>query len=317
MTHRDILAKNRDLDASIAKFRDQQLYFGTSSWKYEGWKDLIYRRDYKTDKAFQAECLSEYAEHYSAVGVDHTYYTWPTAKTFETYCQQTPEGFLFLPKATERVTVFRYPNIKRYGKEAGLLNPDFLNAEAFIENFIRPLAPFRNRLGPVMFEFSQFYPGMLQNGSEFVERLGHFLAEVTSVGEMEFAVEMRNRNWLEKPYFSVLEELAVGHVFNSWTRMPSLAEQLEKAEGFDLPFYLSRILLQPGVKYEQAVEAYSPYNRIQNEQPQLRKDAATIVDKARTEKKRAFTLVNNRAEGCAPLTISAIIEILEKASTEG
>jgi hypothetical protein len=71
------------------------------------------------------------------------------------------------------------------------------------------------------------------------------------------------------------------------------------------------------VKYEQAVEAYSPYNRIQNEQPQLRKDAATIVDKAKTEKKRSFTLVNNRAEGCAPLTISAIIEILEKASTEG
>ena len=64
-------------------------------------------------------------------------------------------------KATERVTVVRYPALKRYGKEAGKANPDFLNADVFRAQFLEPLAPFRERLAPVILEFSQFRPGQI------------------------------------------------------------------------------------------------------------------------------------------------------------
>jgi uncharacterized protein YecE (DUF72 family) len=300
------------MNASIQRLAQRNIYFGTSSWKYAGWKGLVYKKDYPSEKAFERECLHEYAANYPIVGVDHTYYAWPMAKTFATYVEQTPDDFRFLLKATERTTVFKFPNLPRYGKDAGQANADFLNVDIFCERFLKPLEAFKERLGPILLEFSQFYPGMLQNGSEFVERLGHFLEEVRKEAGFEFAVEMRNRNWLEEPYFRMLEGNSCGHVFNSWTRMPPLGEQLEKSAGFDLPFYVSRILLQPGTKYEQAVEAYSPYDSIKNAVPELRQSAASIANEAFRNKKRAYLLVNNRAEGCAPITISSIVDILQK-----
>ena len=103
-----------------------------------------------------------------------TYYAWPTEKAFTTYSAQTPASFRFGLKATEKVTVFQYPKLKRYGKDAGTRNTSFLDPEAFRENFIGPLRPFRDRLSPIMLEFSQFYPGTLASGAEFVERLNRF-----------------------------------------------------------------------------------------------------------------------------------------------
>ena len=67
----------------IAKYLPRQWYFGTSSWKYEGWKGLVYQRNYSSEKKFQDSCLQEYGDSYSCVGVDPTYYSWPSSKGFE------------------------------------------------------------------------------------------------------------------------------------------------------------------------------------------------------------------------------------------
>lgn len=300
------------VEQNLNLLRQRGVFFGTSSWKYEGWKGLVYKKAYPSTKAFERECLTEYALHYPTVGVDHTYYAWPSEKTFQTYMEQTAAPFCFVPKVTERITVFRFPNLPRYGKDAGKLNPDFLSEPLFFEKFLSPLEPYSSRLGPMVFEFSQFYPGQLKSGSDFVERLRSFFGALREKTDLDFAVEMRNQNWLEAPYFQALQDFRVGHVFNSWTRMPSVVEQMQKASGFDLPHIVARILLQPGVKYEQAVEAYSPYDKIQNPQPALREATADLAELALRQKKRAYILVNNRAEGCAPITIQSVVDILEK-----
>jgi uncharacterized protein YecE (DUF72 family) len=299
------------MNAKIVELLTKRIYIGTSSWKYPGWKGLVYHRKYKSEKEFQEKCLGEYAEHYAAVGVDHTYYAWPLPSTFEKYFAETNDSFRFCLKATEATTVFKYPNLKRYGKVAGKLNPEFLDPAAFADKFLLPLEPYKHRMGPILLEFSQFYPGMLSSGAEFTERLEHFLKRVTHISGFSYSVELRNAGWLKEPYFKMLVDNGVGHVFNSWTRMPELAEQLKLTESIKFPHMAARLLLKPGVKYEKAVEIFSPYDRVQDEHPDIRGATADLIRRALEQGVPAFVFVNNRCEGCAPKTIEAILALLD------
>jgi uncharacterized protein YecE (DUF72 family) len=302
------------VDKTLQKLASKQIFIGTSSWKYPGWKDWFYRKTYKSVKAFNETCLEEYATLFSAVGVDHTYYAWPTEKLFLKYAEQTPAHFRFSLKATERCTVFQFPKFPRYGKDAGKKNSDFLNPDLFKERFLRPLDAVAEKLGPILLEFSQFYPGMIDSGREFTRQLDAFLSELKTETAFSFAVEIRNRGWLQPEYLKMLSSHRVSHVHNSWTRMPPLAEQLEATTAFDFPSIVSRVLLQPGTKYEEAVEAFSPYDKVQEEQPELRQATAKLILRALELKVPAYVFVNNRAEGSAPKTIEGVVEIL-KAET--
>lgn len=301
----------KDLQEGIGKFVPKQVYFGTSSWKYPGWKKLIYQAPYKSEKSFEEHCLSEYAEVFSAAGIDHTFYAWPNTKTMEKYRDQTSATFKFGLKATEKSTIFKYPNLPRYGKEAGQLNSAYLDANVFLEHFLPGLEPIQDRIGVIMFEFSHFYPGMVESGSAFVKALEKFLTEIRKQTDLPLSVEIRNASWAKPEYFKMLSGCGVGHVFNSWTKMPSIGEQLEACKGISLPLMAARLLLEPGVKYETAVEAYSPYSSLQNPLPRVRKDAAKLVLEAIDRRVPAYVFVNNRLEGCAPKTIEEILKLLK------
>src|SRR5262249_30903887 len=64
---------------------ERGVFFGTSSWKYEGWLGSIYSPDrYRTrgkfsKKKFEAECLAEYAETFPTVCGDFAFYQFPSA----------------------------------------------------------------------------------------------------------------------------------------------------------------------------------------------------------------------------------------------
>jgi hypothetical protein len=115
----------------------------------------------------------------------------------------------------------------------------------------------------------------------------------------------------------VLREHNVSHVFNSWTRMPSIGEQLEIPGSFTAPFTVARVLLRPGRSYAAAVDAFAPYDRIQDPNPELRADIARLVTRAAELRVPAYLLVNNRAEGSAPLTIAAVAAALSRQPPSG
>ena len=71
-------------------------------------------------------------------------------------------------------------------------------------------------------------------------------------------------------------------------------------------FSVTRILVPPGVPYEQAVERFRPYDRILAPREDMRRDLVRLVRHITEAGADAFVLVNNRAEGCAPLTIRAL-----------
>jgi len=68
--------------------------------------------------------------------------------------------------------------------------------------------------------------------------------------------------------------------------------------------------INPDEPYERAVERFRPYDRVQAPREDMRRDLVRLVRQITEQGADAFVLVNNRAEGCAPLTIRALAKEL-------
>ncbi len=293
--------------------------FGTSSWNYPGWQGLVYTKSYRSKAEFTRCSLEEYAQfpRFRCVGIDHAFYRPPSPAQLRGYALQTPSTFRWVSKVWERVTIPKYPTHARYGEHRGLVNPDFLNAELFsrevLESYGRD-ADVRVRTGPFVFQFPTIASKILQT-PEFLERLGAFLQAIPN--EFQYAIEVRNPEFLSTSYFQLLTKFPhVTHCFNHWHYMPPLCEQMRiaaSAGGLVSPFYVARALTPLGVSYEAAVKLFSPYQEVRRENPELRADLVRLARRAIETKRDAYILVNNRAEGCAPLTIEAVQSALGKA----
>lgn len=299
------------MDNRIETLRRSGILFGTSSWKYPGWQGLIYSRNYPNEKIFKEKALEEYSTKFSAVGVDHSYYAVPTPRQLLLYSEQTPSTFKFVFKAPAQATVFEYPNIARFGKNAGSVNPYFLDIQSVQDTFINPLKALGSKVGAMIFEFSKFRIGTIESGAEFVRRLDIFLNSLRKTTDIPIAIEIRNKSWLVKDYFKVLINNNVSHVFNSWTEMPEISKQWELASPYELSFHVLRLLLRPGTSYASAVNEFFPYDQLHKEWGDIRNATAQIIEASMNSNKTAFVLVNNRFEGCAPKTIDGILDLLQ------
>jgi len=305
MTDRPTIEQFRDLAARLPEI----LRFGTSSWTYPGWTGLIYEKEYpKTGSS--AAMLAEYARFpiFRTVGIDSTFYAPPSASMLESYAKALPPGFPCVSKVWDRITVHTFSKA-RYKATGGELNPDFLNADLFKTEVLEPYQQhFGGHMGPFVFEFQTIARAAKLDGQAFADLLDGFFSKLPR--EVPYAVEIRNKEYLAPPYFAVLREHNVAHVFNSWTRMPPVGEQAEIPGSFSAPFTVARILLRPGRTYSDAVDAFAPYDRIHDRNPELRQDVAALIRQAAALRIPAYILVNNRAEGSAPLTIAAIAALL-------
>ena len=68
------------------------------------------------------------------------------------------------------------------------------------------------------------------------------------------------------------------------------------------------------MKYEDAVRTTRPYNRLVRPLPEIRADVVRLIRQGTAEQREVFVLVNNRSEGCAPLTIQALADDLTGAA---
>jgi uncharacterized protein YecE (DUF72 family) len=273
---------------------------GTSSWKYPGWCGQLYdeqrylTRNKFSKAKFEATCLEEYAQTFPTVCVDAGYYQFPSEKWLEKLCVAVPPAFRFSFKVTDTITIKHFPNQPRHGSHAGQPNPHFLNADLFRSAFLRPCERFREHIGALIFEFSQFHARDFEHGRDFVAALDTFLSELPA--GWQYGVELRNKTFLAPEYFAMLRSHGVAHVFNSWTRMPPVSEQLALAESVTTDFVVARFLLTPGRTYEQAVSTFSPYTETKAADAEARAAGRAVIAKAKEGKRPSFIYVNNRLE---------------------
>ena len=286
------------------------VFIGTSSWKYEGWLGQIYTRDRYlrrgefSQRRFQDECLAEYAATFPIVCGDFTFYQFPSEQYWRRLFSSAPASLKYAFKIPEEITVKLFPIHPRYGTRAGERNPTFLDALLLRNVFLDLLEPYRERIAVLIFEFGSFSKQVYRTPAEFVAELDPFLAALPH--DFRYAIEVRNQEFLCEEYFACLHRHGIAHVFNAWTRMPEIAEQMQLPEVYTADFTVTRALLRKGRPYEEAVAKFSPYNQVTDPNPAVRQAIRDLMVRGKQRHEPSYIFVNNRLEGNAPQTIQAI-----------
>ncbi len=301
------------LREAVQLLAKQGVFIGTSSWKYPGWCGQIYDREryvYRgkfAESRFERDCLTEYAEVFKTVCVDAAYHRFPTEAFLAGIASQVPVDFRFALKVTDDITLKHFPNLPKFGMKAGLPNPHFLDVELFDSAFLSVCEGIRPKVGLLMFEFSRFYPADFEHPSEFFACLDAYLAKLPP--GWNYGVEIRNKEWLQPEYFATLRRHGVTHVFNNWQAMPSVGEQLAIPDSqTNDRLAAARFLLKPGRKYDEAVKLFSPYAAVKEVNAEARKAGKALIKQGKDQGKQTFIFVNNRLEGNALDTISAMVD---------
>ena len=144
-----------------------------------------------------------------------------------------------------------------------------------------------------------------------VERVVRFLE--AGPDALQFAVEVRDRELLTPGYFPILRDHGATHVFNFWSRMPDIGAQLALPGCMPGPFVVARLMLPPGMAFEDARQRFAPFDRIVQPQPKMRADVVRLIREAVERGFEVYVIVNNKAEGSSPLTVRALAELLRDA----
>ena len=163
---------------------------GTSGWHYDDWKERFYPKGLPKSK-----WLEFFAEHFSTVELNNTFYRLPSEEAFKNWYASAPSDFLFAVKISRFVT-----HIKRLKDSSEALHM-FMSRAALLEE----------KLGPVLYQL----PPSLHRDDE---RLAAFLDELPK--EYRHVLEFRHGSWLTEDVYEILRRYNVGMcVFD----MPGLA----------------------------------------------------------------------------------------------
>ncbi len=304
---RERLEREHAEAAEIAARLPGNVFFGTSSWGFPGWAGLVYSR--RASQAVLArEGLAEYARHplLTTVGIDRGFYAPIPEADLLRYAEQLPAGFRCCAKAPAAVTAAQLP-----GQRAA--NPDFLRPERFVEEMVEPFrAAFADHTGPFLLQFPPAGAGRRDRPAAFAAKLGRFLAALPR--DFRYAVELRDPSLLTEEYRAALVGAGAGHVYNYATAMPMPQVQAAAIPLETAPFAVIRLLLAPGTRYNDRREEFEPFDRIVAPDLEMRRQVVSLARQASSLGRDVFVLVNNKAEGCSPLTIRALAEMLASES---
>lgn len=293
------------------------VYLGTSSWSFPGWQDIVYSRQY-TEAQLARHGLAAYAQHpvLRAVGIDRGFYQPLAVADYARYAAQVPEAFRFVVKAPALVS----DAVVRRERGAPVENnPHFLDAAAAVEHFVAPaiegLGP---RAGALVFQLPPLPREWIEGEAAVttIEQIGAMLArlprELHGVAPV-YAVELRNPELLTPRFVRMLREHGARLVVGIHARMPPAARQsmalhtmdAAEDEGDDWRMkgpLVVRWNLASGFRYDEAKNRYAPFDRLIDPDIPTRGTLAHLIHVALKSGQPSYVIVNNKAEGSAPLT---------------
>ncbi len=298
---------------ALAPF-DAHLFLGTSSWSFPGWEGLIYDQALPESKLSRLG-LSAYSQHplLNAVGIDRGFYSPMSRAQFEHYASQVPSSFRFLVKAPQLITD---ATIRDESGRPGATNPHHLDATAATNHFVEPcLEGLGEKAGVLVFQVSPLPPAWLADTPGWIARLGAFLSQLPK-GPC-YAVELRDPALVTPRLMRTLADTGVHYCLSLHDRMPPIDRQLRALDALNAiapgPLIV-RWNLHQGLRYNAAREQYAPFNRLVDEDLPTRSLLAARAAATLRAGSMVTVIANNKAEGCAPLTIDRLAQALAEAA---
>jgi uncharacterized protein YecE (DUF72 family) len=163
---------------------------GTSGWSYDHWVGVLY-----PERTPAAARLGIYAEEFTTVELNASFYRWPKDSTFTGWRQRLPDGFTMAVKAHRGLTHFRR-----------LKSP-----EPWVERFERCWCALGDRAEMLLV---QLHPEQQRDD----ERLDHFLGLMPD--PIRVAVELRHPSWDDAAVYALLERHNAAYVVMSGAGLP-------------------------------------------------------------------------------------------------
>ncbi len=279
------------------------IHLGTSSWSFAGWYSLVYAATYAETKLAR-DGLNAYAQHplFRTVGIDRTFYAPIAEQDYARYAAQVPEHFRFMVKAPMAIT----SSYARADDGTFTDSPYFLDIDYAINEFIAPCTVgLGDKVGPLVFQFPPQGRAAIRTPDAWINRLYRFLQGLPP--GFLYAVEIRDPELLTERFLKCLKATHVRFCVASHARMPSPAEQIAAmAQVLDPGAFIARWSLHSGFKYEDTKAKYYPFNKLVDEDINSRQSLALAALAAQRAGHMAFIVVNNKAEGSAPLSIEKL-----------
>lgn len=151
---------------------------------------------------------------------------------------------------------------------------------------------------------------------QFVIDLDKFLGGIPK--GISYGVEVRDDIFINpgyEGYLNCLKSHNVSHVINEQTHMPPISEQVKRKGIITSDRIVIRALTRRGMTHA-AVKRYEPYEKTLEPLPDMRSSIAQLIYEAVENGWEMQTYVNNRAEGNAPNTIHAILDLYDELCGE-
>jgi uncharacterized protein YecE (DUF72 family) len=242
------------------------LFLGTQGWAYKSWVGVFYPEGTRAD-----DYLAEYAKHFRAIEIDSTYYAIPRARSVEQWRDATPAHFRFAAKFPQSITHEKM----------------LTDAERETEQFLATMALLGEKLGPLVLQFPYTFAPTQH------DTLARYLTALPP--QFRYAVEVRQRGWLNDAFFDLLQHHRVAYVMSDYGAMPRVPRVTTDFA------YIRLLGRRQDFKDEQ-------FDRVRlNREADLARWSDLIFDL--NEKGVAvWAFVNNRYQGHSPATVRALCE---------
>ena len=168
-----------------------KLHVGTMGWSYDFWRGNFYPEG-------SQNLLTEYAKNFDTVEIDNTFYRIPSRDTVRKWKEETPDEFIFSAKFPKKIT-----HIKM-----------LQDCQEELLVFIEHMSLMGDKLGPMLI---QLPPGFAPEKSGILRDFLEGLPE-----RCRFAVEVRNKKWLDEKFYNLLRDTKVALVLIDHPWMPQM-----------------------------------------------------------------------------------------------
>jgi uncharacterized protein YecE (DUF72 family) len=129
-----------------------------------------------------------------------------SARTVSNWAARTREGFIFSVKVPQAITHDKV----------------LVNCDAELKQFLETMDLLGPKLGPIVFQFPVFNRRVFRDRHDFLDRMVPFLIKLP--GAYKFAIEIRNRDWLDAEFADLLKNHKIALVLQDRSWMPNPPE---------------------------------------------------------------------------------------------